>query len=111
MSMRWRIDKSSKDLIFRWFDCKCAMCRLDAPGILQIHHIDEDAFNPQLSNLILLCPNCHASAHLKPKRRFVFDGASNVDLLGEWADKYDSKKLKGCTARIVPKDCNEPAGS
>lgn len=34
------------------------------PGILQIHHKDRNRRNNQLSNLELLCPNCHEVTHL-----------------------------------------------
>ena len=39
---------------------KCALCNWDKDErILQVHHIDEDRNNNDLSNLIILCPNCH----------------------------------------------------
>lgn len=43
---------------------KCAICGLtewqDKPIILQLHHIDGNNKNNDLSNLQLLCPNCHS---------------------------------------------------
>lgn len=43
---------------------KCEKCHntewLGSPIPLQIHHIDGDHLNNELSNLMLLCPNCHA---------------------------------------------------
>ena len=33
--------------------------------ILQVHHIDRDRKNNELSNLEVLCPNCHSIEHLK----------------------------------------------
>jgi len=43
---------------------KCAICGLsswlDKPIILQLHHIDGNHENNNLSNLQLLCPNCYS---------------------------------------------------
>ena len=29
-------------------------------SILQFHHIDGDAYNNNIENIAVLCPNCHA---------------------------------------------------
>lgn len=42
----------------------CEICKYDKIPILQIHHIDRNRQNNDLSNLRLLCPNCHYEAHL-----------------------------------------------
>ena len=46
------------------FDPKCYNCHniqwLHQPIPLELHHIDGDNQNNNLSNLTLLCPNCHA---------------------------------------------------
>lgn len=36
-------------------------------NILVVHHIDKDRTNNELSNLEILCPNCHAVEHLDAK--------------------------------------------
>ena len=47
----------------------CAMCGYDDyPQILEVHHIDLDHSNHTLSNLQILCPNCHAVVHLATPR-------------------------------------------
>lgn len=39
---------------------KCALCNWDKDErILQVHHIDENRNNNDITNLIILCPNCH----------------------------------------------------
>lgn len=39
---------------------KCAICGWDKDErVLQVHHIDEDRSNNDLTNLIILCPTCH----------------------------------------------------
>ncbi len=45
---------------------KCERCNEDNYAILQIHHKHErhKGGNDQLTNLEILCPNCHASHHL-----------------------------------------------
>ena len=46
------------------FDRKCYNCNkirwLNQPIPLELHHIDGDNQNNNLTNLTLLCPNCHA---------------------------------------------------
>lgn len=46
------------------FQHKCGKCDktkwLNRPIPLELHHIDGDHYNNELSNLTLLCPNCHA---------------------------------------------------
>lgn len=46
------------------FEEKCSCCNsttwLDSPIPLELDHIDGDNANNELSNLRLLCPNCHA---------------------------------------------------
>lgn len=41
----------------------CERCSFDNLDILQVHHIDRNRKNNDLSNLELLCPNCHYSEH------------------------------------------------
>ena len=46
------------------FEHKCSKCKqtkwLNHPIPIELHHIDGDHYNNELSNLTLLCPNCHA---------------------------------------------------
>ncbi len=43
---------------------KCERCGWDkVPEIFEVHHKDRDRQNNELSNLELLCPNCHQSYH------------------------------------------------
>jgi len=48
----------------KFFEPKCYNCNkelwLDQPIPLELHHIDGDNTNNNLSNLTILCPNCHA---------------------------------------------------
>lgn len=45
---------------------KCERCGYDAePKILGVHHKDRDRKNNALSNLEVLCPNCHSLEHMK----------------------------------------------
>lgn len=47
---------------------KCELCGYDKYDILHVHHIDENRANNELSNLKLLCPNCHAEEHERRKQ-------------------------------------------
>jgi hypothetical protein len=40
----------------------------EIPAILIVHHRDRDRTNNELSNLVVLCPNCHAIEHLSENK-------------------------------------------
>lgn len=52
--------KTPEEYICGNCDCKVSEWR-GKQLVLQLHHIDSNRKNEQLSNLILLCPNCHAA--------------------------------------------------
>ena len=50
-----------REMAMREYDHRCSICGWsEDDDILQVHHIDENRQNNALSNLIVLCPNCHA---------------------------------------------------
>lgn len=50
-----------------YFDHKCYNCQkkewLGQPIPIELHHKDGNRTNNNLTNLIILCPNCHALTH------------------------------------------------
>jgi 5-methylcytosine-specific restriction endonuclease McrA len=48
-------------------ECECCGFK-ELPGILVIHHKDRDRKNNALSNLTVLCPNCHATEHYRENK-------------------------------------------
>ncbi len=46
---------------------KCEKCEYNKVEILQVHHKDRNRKNNDLSNLELICPNCHYEEHLLEK--------------------------------------------
>jgi 5-methylcytosine-specific restriction endonuclease McrA len=48
---------------------ECVRCGYNQqPAILVLHHEDRNRENNQLSNLEVLCPNCHALEHLTERK-------------------------------------------
>ena len=45
------------------YGCKCAICGFDNILALEVHHIDKDRENNSISNLKVLCANCHRITH------------------------------------------------
>lgn len=45
----------------------CERCGYNKPEILQVHHLNRDRSNNELSNLQLICPNCHYEEHYLEK--------------------------------------------
>ena len=55
-----------KAMLSRSLINKCNRCGYDEePLILGVHHQDRNRNNNHLSNLEVLCPNCHSLEHLK----------------------------------------------
>lgn len=48
-------------ICFQHYEKKCANCGFDV--VIDVHHIDNDRTNNDITNLIPLCPNCHAIVH------------------------------------------------
>ncbi len=64
--MRETIPKKTKDALLDEYNHRCAVCAGDRP---HVHHIDEDASNNELLNLLPLCPNCHLRDQHNPTRK------------------------------------------
>lgn len=47
----------------------CERCDYSKTEILQVHHKDRDRSNNNLTNLELICPNCHYEEHYLEKSR------------------------------------------
>lgn len=57
---------SYRNNAYKVYGRKCCRCGYDKyPRILVVHHVDGNRKNGLISNLEILCPNCHAEAHLK----------------------------------------------
>jgi len=55
-----------KNMKVRGMLLKCERCGYDEyPEILGVHHKDRNRKNNDLSNLEVLCPNCHSLEHMK----------------------------------------------
>lgn len=62
--------KSERALKIRLLEVRgrtCERCKYSRYEILQIHHKDRNRGNNDLSNLELICPNCHYEEHFLEK--------------------------------------------
>lgn len=48
-----------RKLAFDAYDPLCAHCGFGVPAVLEVAHIDGDRTNNTVTNLVILCPNCH----------------------------------------------------
>jgi len=72
----------------------CERCGHD--GRIEIHHIDEDIYNLNRTNLEALCSKCHQSEHVRRRAKFIphlqkeidFDEIINIQYIGE-EEVYD----------------------
>jgi hypothetical protein len=61
-----------------WKCTKCGIKNEDTAGKrIQVHHLDYDPTNSELSNLIALCPSCHLDRH-KRKRGSISPGQLTI---------------------------------
>lgn len=59
---------SYRALAFRKLEHKCGRCQWHKiTEVLEVHHKDCNRANNELSNLEILCPNCHAEEHFQSK--------------------------------------------
>lgn len=63
-----RIKTTYRSIAFAAFSHECFDCKFNThEKVLQVHHIDKDRSNNDLTNLVILCPTCHAVRHLLDK--------------------------------------------
>lgn len=74
------IPKKIREAVSDEYNHRCAICGSDRP---HIHHIDEDATNNTISNLLPLCPNCHLRDQHNPTRKVEI---SKLKLFREYKD-------------------------
>lgn len=48
-----------RKLAFEHYDVLRAHCGFGVPAVLEVAHLDGDRGNNEMSNLVILCPNCH----------------------------------------------------
>lgn len=76
-----------------FFKIECMKCKntewMNLPIPTELHHIDSNHKNNNLSNLQILCPNCHAQTTnycSKRKKLITFNGKTQP--LSVWAEEY-----------------------
>ncbi len=84
---------------------KCESCGLESwlnkPIILEVHHIDGDNDNNELSNLQLLCPNCHSQTpnwrgkNVGVKKKSLIPESKYVEALKESSSIFEALKKLG----------------
>ncbi len=60
---RTPIPPKTKETVLKEFKHRCAICGRHDP---HVHHIDGDATNHDIANLLPLCPNCHLTDQHNP---------------------------------------------
>jgi 5-methylcytosine-specific restriction endonuclease McrA len=58
-----------RQFAFQHLPYQCNRCQYADKRILVVHHKDRDRTNNNLSNLEILCPNCHAIEHWFPNTK------------------------------------------
>lgn len=57
-----------REIAFRSYPEECDRCGFDlVSNVLEVHHIDRDRCNNEVTNLEVLCPTCHRLEHYNAK--------------------------------------------
>lgn len=89
--------------VLKSYNYVCSSCGYNRHvGSLHIHHVDNDKNNNDLSNLTVLCGNCHFEYHHKNKRYVRHDRINNKRLLIEINDLQ--KKVEMQEKRILSQE-------
>lgn len=56
-------EHSYREKAFRYYSAVCAECGYSNKAALEVHHIDKNRNNNEISNLEILCANCHTLKH------------------------------------------------
>jgi predicted restriction endonuclease len=87
-----------RKLAFSHYPPFCAHCGYGIPDVLEVAHIDGDRTNNAISNLIILCPNCHKMHDLD-----LISTQRNARTRNLFA-KFVSSALARARAIVVTKD-------
>ncbi len=71
----------------------CCVCRDSKKKHIQVHHIDENNSNDHISNLAVLCLDCHADTQIKGGFDKKLDARLVRLFRDEWIRIVESKKL------------------
>lgn len=64
----WCNEREAKAELLKQQKGACKSCGWNrTPEVLELHHKDRNRKNKRLSNLELICPNCHAEDHFRDK--------------------------------------------
>lgn len=83
------------EIIKHCHDYSCAFCGSDQD--LQCHHRDQDITNNHISNLLILCADCHQMMH--PEISVYPKGKSRIEI------ERKEKEKKKCVVPINPVVC------
>lgn len=63
LNSKVEISKEYRETAFRLLEHKCCNCGYDIKEALEVHHKDKDRNNNHISNLAMVCANCHTLIH------------------------------------------------
>ena len=80
------------------YDPLCAHCGFGIPAVLEVAHIDGHRHNNELSNLVILCPNCHKMLDLD-----LISNETIVEMRDRPKTVMWSKRMKDAGAKAAKK--------
>lgn len=82
MKKRKRLPKSSRCEVLALYNYECALCGERRRKYLQVHHMDFNHKNDELSNLMAICIYCHA---------YVFHPEKAIEMIEWFEEKFVRK--------------------
>lgn len=80
------------DVLF-WADMTCCVCNIRGRSV-QIHHIDENPANNDISNLSVLCMECHEQTMIKGGFGRRLGALQIIKYRNDWNERVKSRKAK-----------------
>lgn len=105
---RKNVGKTIRKVLLKYQDGKCWMCKKSFKDMKVrpvLHHKNLDPKDNRISNLVLICPNCHDKIHQKVKKvRKRVTGPLGFP-------EYRVVKVKGNTRKKTKKKKKKPVGT
>ena len=89
-----------RKLAFEHYVPLCAHCGFGVPAVLEVAHLDSDRSNNKLSNLVILCPNCHKMHDLDLISTETIIQMRDRPKVVRWSKRMKDAGQKAATSRL-----------
>jgi hypothetical protein len=92
------LTKTIRKLVFNFYPNVCYLC--GSKKNLEIHHLDRNRKNNQLSNLRIICRSCHNSIQFRGDKNKIINNFGNKRVVFKGKDKFGNPIIQKYTEVI-----------